>query len=223
MSSPLRLLSFWLGLPVLLFLLWAWSDSMRHSAVLNLAHGKTFNMVWPPVDPMEKLPGLPAPPIAPAEPDFELPRLEVPSFGDLKADPPYYNPSIPSSQQMPLLPIRNRALLPDDLYRSARTQRMQPYYSIGSKEGVVWLSSWISPEMPKPAVSSYLPELSSGTWFPALEQTHNERLQSSTLRIPYWMILSAYALGWLAVLAWRGARQKKRLALMEAAVPSASE
>lgn len=211
-----RLLSFWLGLPVLLFLLWAWGDSIRHAAALNRKHGTAFSMVWPPVDPKEALSPQAPPVTMPEERNFELPKLEVPSFGDFKAEPPYYDPGIPSSQQMPLLPHRNHPLTHDYSHRLGQTQRMQSYYSIGSKEGVVWLSSWISPEMPRPAAWSYVPEPSSGTWFPALERTRNELLQNSTLRIPYWMIVPVYSLCWPALLMWRGRRRMKQLDLMSA-------
>ena len=45
-----RLVSFWLGLPVLIFLIWAWHDSMRHALVLNWKHGSPVRMLWPPVE-----------------------------------------------------------------------------------------------------------------------------------------------------------------------------
>lgn len=97
---------------------------------------------------------------------------------------------------------------------------MQPYHSIGSKEGVIWFSSWISPSTPRMPGWSYTTQPSSGTWFPAPEWKRNESLHSSTLRIPYWPVISLYALCWLAVLKWRGRRLKKGLAPMAVPVPS---
>lgn len=218
LPAPLRLLSFWLGLPVLLFLLWCWRDSMTHRAALNRPHGIPFSMLWPPMDPKEILPAPSS--IASVDLDLKMPDLEIPSFGESGTSPPYYDSSIPSSQQMPLAPHRSPPIRPDNFYRSAARTMMQPYYSFGSKEGVVWLSSWISPDFPALPGWSYTMERSSGSWFPAPEWTRNERLQSDTLRIPYWVIIAAYALGWLPFLIWRASRLKRRLATMVPAVPT---
>jgi hypothetical protein len=134
---------------------------------------------------------------------------------------PRYDPELPTSRQLPqVLPYRHKPFTSDP-YRGSSEIRMQPYQSIGSKEGVIWLSAWISPAMSKTAGWSYLPEPSSGSWFPPLERTRNERFQSSTLRIPHWMIISTYTLCWLACMAWRGRRRKKRLGRMAAELQSA--
>lgn len=185
---------------------------MRYSAAFNIQHGKPFSMMWPPINPDQKPPVSLVPQ---TELQLDLPSLELGKWEDLGKNTTYFDSSVPEAQQMPLLPHRSNPLLADNLYRSSQMCRMQLYYSLGSKEGVIWLTSWIRPDMPKPAPWSYLPERSTGSWFPALERTRNERLQSSTIRIPYWAILPAYALCWFAFLTWRGRRLRKRLTLME--------
>ncbi|WP_035601751.1 hypothetical protein [Haloferula sp. BvORR071] len=211
-------MSLWLGLPVLIFFLWAWRDSMVHSFAFNLKHGKTFVMAWPPLERMPS-PATPSVPLA-YEPNLDLPSLDVPAWEEFGKEVAYFNSSIPEDKRMPLAPHRPLELRPDDLYRNSNRTAMQPYLGLGSAEGVVWFSSWIAPDFPKTPEWTYLHKFSGAPWFAALEWTHNEQFQIHSLRIPYWAIVSAYTLGWFAFLAWRRRRLRKQLSLMSQDAPS---
>jgi hypothetical protein len=80
LPAPLRLLSFWLGLPTFLFLFWIWRDSMLHAAALHREHGNTFVMRWPPVEAKVDLPAALEDSVAGSASSLQLPSLEVPSL-----------------------------------------------------------------------------------------------------------------------------------------------
>jgi hypothetical protein len=225
--SPFRLVSFWLGLPVLIFLLWAWRDSMMHAAVLNWQHGSPVQMTWPQVD-RYATPSLPPPELEapgplpmPNEPGLsgeanpiELwnPLDEVGSF-DLTALPrensiplsPHYFPPLPKNRFEPRL--------------IQRPAKVQPYHSLGSRAGTLWASSWVSPDWRRLPAWKYEPETATTGWFPALDWGHAAISRSSTIWIPYWLLTLAYLIAWGTLLAWRSRSGRKRLARLGIARP----
>ena len=184
-------MSFWLGLPAFLFLLWAWQDSMHRSGAWHIAHGTRFPLRWPPVDTTH-LPK-PAPVTAP-----ELDRLDF----DITKLPGELGPLSPiDPHPMPLI---------DDPFRSSNLTPMQPYWTLGSKGGALWFSSWISPrELP---AWNYAPDSAAETWFPPLDWSHESFTRTSTAWIPYWLLTGSYLLAWTALIAWRVRCKRRRFA-----------
>ena len=197
--APLRLLSFWLGLPVFLFLLWAWRDSIHHAAVANWAYGKPFVMMWPPFEPPPdiKIPSL----------DRELPTPDFPKFdlSTTRAEGMSYSPSY--SPPHPII----------DTPRNSSLTGVVAHRSIGSKAGALWISSWISPS--HEPWWSYRAEPQDGSWFPPCAWKRTEPTRNTTAWIPYWLLTGLYALAWAALLLWRGRRQRKHLADLTLPVP----
>ncbi|WP_367873961.1 hypothetical protein [Luteolibacter sp. Populi] len=199
LPAPLRLLSFWLGLPVFLFLLWAWRDSMHHPAAAHWPHGAARLMKWPPVE---------KPPVLPSftELDAGLPTFKAPDF-----NPPAVWETRPSQP-----PFHSRI----GYERPTNSDTtMQPHRSIGSKAGALWISSWIAPKFPPQPQWDYRAETQDGSWFPPLERTTTAITRNTTAWIPYWLLTGLYALAWAALLFWRGRRRRKLLAGVALPVP----
>ena len=186
----MRLLSFWLGLPMFLFLLWAWWDSMHHAAATNWSYGSSFMLLWPPFEP---------PPQVRPSANLELPASGFSRFDSTVQDPgiggfgfsPHYSP-----------PLRF-----DDAPRSSNMTPMQPYRSIGSKAGSLWISSWITPKSLSKPIWDYRAEAQDGSWFPPLAWTHTAITRNTTAWIPYWLLSGTYTLAWTLLLFWRSRRR----------------
>lgn len=202
-----RLVSLWLGLPVLAFLLWSWRDSMAHASTLNWARDKPFQMVWPPADPHRLQSARPI--LSAEDPRLTMPEIEIPSIDSLLTQPSYYDSSVPASEQMPLIPHRNPALNFDNPWQ-AMPSWVQRYLSLGSKGSVIYLSSRIAPT-PRLSSWSYLREPAGGSWFPAAEYSQHTTMQSRTLLLPYWLLLAVLLPVWSLLLLWRARRLSKRL------------
>jgi hypothetical protein len=202
-----RLVSLWLGLPVLAFLLWSWRDSMAHAATLNWVQGKPFQMVWPPADPHRLQSARPI--LSSADTRLTMPEIEVPSIDTLLSQPSYYDASLPASEQMPLKPHRNLPLNFDNPWQ-ATPSWVQRYLSLGSKGSVIYLSTRIVPA-PRIPAWTYLRDQADAPWFPAPEYSHHEAMQSRTLRLPYWLLLTVFLPAWSLLLLWRARRLHKRL------------
>ena len=189
---PMRLLSFWLGLPVFVFLLWAWWDSMHHPAATNWSYGKTLSLLWPPYQAPPK--GLPIQ-------EIEQPPAQFSPF-----DAPAEDPGIGGMGFRPTyLPTTRFGIEP----RVSMLTTMQPYRSIGSKAGSLWISDWIAPKSPPKPRWEYRLEKQDGTWFPPLERSHTAITHNTTTWIPYWLLSGSYTLAWSSVLFWRTRRRRK--------------
>jgi len=192
LPGPMRLLSFWLGMPMFLFLLWAWWDSMHHAAATNWSYGSPFTILWPPYQPPPEVR-----PIA----DVEVPAMPFSPF-----DTPAQDPGIGGMGFRPRYPPPTHF---DNAPRVSYPTRMQPYRSIGSKAGSLWISSWIAPKASRPRWE-YRLEAHDGSWFPPLERSHTAVTRNTTAWIPYWLLSGIYTLAWALLLFWRF-RRKKRL------------
>ncbi|RYD46732.1 MAG: hypothetical protein EOP83_29150 [Verrucomicrobiaceae bacterium] len=195
----MRLLSFWLGLPVFVFLLWAWWDSMHRAAATNWSYGKTLSLLWPPYQPPPK--GLPIQEIDPTPPQFspfDTPA-EDPGIGGMGFRPTY----------LPRTRFGSEA-------RVSSQTTMQPYRSIGSKAGSLWISDWIAPKSPPKPRWHYAAEAQDGTWFPPLERSHTAITRNTTTWIPYWLLSGTYTLAWALLLIWRTRRRRRLSCLMAA-------
>jgi hypothetical protein len=222
-----RLVSFWLGLPVLLFLIWAWRDSMQHAAVLNWKHGLPTTMTWPPV---EKAPPIMPPSLAIRTPE-PLPLPNAPGPSGESSPIQNWNPledvkgfdltSLPQEERMPLSPSYFPPLrrISDEARIPSHPTKMQPYRSLGSKAGSVWLSSWLSADWRPLPVWKYQPETSSSGWLSTLDWEHSSLSRSSSLWIPYWLLTLAYLILWSGLLGWRARSRRKHLAQLGIARP----
>ncbi len=185
----LRSMSFWLGLPAFLFLVWAWRDSMHRTAAWHIAHGTAFSLRWPPVD------------------TTHFPRPDTATVPDL--EPLDFDITTLPGELGPLSPVRPHPTpIIDDPFRNSNLTPMHPYRTIGSKEGTLWFSSWISPRKLSAWQSSLGPN--SGTWFPALDWNHTALTRSSTVWIPYWLLAVSYLVAWIPLMTWRVRHRRRR-------------
>lgn len=213
--SPVRLVSFWLGLPVLIFLIWAWRDSMHHGAVLNWKHGSPVPMTWPPV---EKAPAMPLlkiaelePPQLPNAPGLSGEASPISRWNPLEGAQGFDLTALPQEQRLPLSPYYPPPLprIGDEIRPVSIPTEVQPFRSVGSKAGSIWISSWVSPRWPLPAWK-YEREAATTGWLPALDWGHSAISRSSTLWIPYWLLTLAYLISWGGLLIWRLRSRRKR-------------
>lgn len=215
-----RLVSFWLGLPVLIFLIWAWQDSMRHALVLNWQHGSPVRMAWPPV---EKAPAMALPKITEPEP-LHLPN--TPGLSGEASPISRWNPlgevqgfdltALPQEQRLPLSPYYPPPLprIGDEIRPVSFPTKVQPYRSFGSRAGSLWISSWVSPNWRPLPVWKYEREAATTGWLPALDWGHSAISRSSTAWIPYWLIILAFLILWAGFLVWRLRAARKHLKRM---------
>lgn len=190
--------SFWLGLPVFLFLVWGWVDSVRYDTRANFPHGPVFNkesktterVYYPDVESLRK-----------------IPDLTIPSF-DLSA--------MPSDEgNLPLMPRESPPIrIIDPQLRTTRIP-VQRCVSVGNKEGTLWISHWDAPTHPKDPWR----RIKTGGEVPWLATFQYQGGESPpTLWLPYWMILAAYTLPWVALILWR--RRLRRITWSQADTPS---
>jgi hypothetical protein len=220
-----RLVSFWLGLPVLVFLLWAWQDSMRHALVLNWKHGSPVRMVWPPVEKAAAiaLPKIPEPePVrlanAPGLSGEPSPISRWDPLGEVHA---FDLTSLPQERSLPFSPYYPPPLrrISDEVRPVSVPTKVQPYGSLGSKAGSLWISSWVSPDWRPLPVWKYEREAATTGWLPALDWGHSAISRSSTVWIPYWLITLAYLICWGTLQSWRIHLLRKRRERMGTAAP----
>ena len=228
MALPLfRPVSFWLGLPVLVFLTWAWRDSMHRACVLNWKHGSPVAMVWPPVE-KDAAVTLPLATIEVPEP-VQLPNGQGIS-GEASPFGPWNPPddvlsfdltALPQERRMPLSPYYPPPLpkIRDEIRPPAFPSKVQPYRSFGSKAGALWISSWVSPGWRPLPVWKSERDAATTAWLPALDWEHSTVSRSSTLWIPYWLLTLAYLIFWGGFLFWRTRVAQKRLKGMGIAPP----
>lgn len=162
---------------------------MHRSAALHWKHGRPVTLRWPPVDTSHYRLA-----VDPETSEFEKIEFQL----DL----------LPAARG-PLSPVPNPLRVTiDDPFRNSPLTGMQPYRSIGSKNGALWFSSWLSPrKLPR---WEYLPALSGGNWFAPLDWSRSELARNTTLWIPFWALTGSYTVAWLAVLVWRADRRMRQ-------------
>jgi hypothetical protein len=215
-----RLVSFWLGLPVLIFVLWAWRDSMMHAAVLNWQHGSPVRMTWPQVD-RYTMPALPLPEIKapgpipmPNEPGISGEASPIKEWNPLDEVQGFDLTALPQEKRIPLSPhyFLHLPKIGHDTRSAPLPTKVQPYRSLGSKAGSLWASSWVSPDWRRLPAWKYELEAATTGWLPALDWGHSAISRSSTIWIPYWLLTLVYLISWGGLLAWRSRSGRKRLA-----------
>jgi hypothetical protein len=188
-----RSLAFWLGLPVVLFVFWAWRDSMHRSATLHWGHGTPFSLRWPPVDP-SRLQASKA--------------TQFPSIDEAMEEIEFDLQTLPGALG-PLSPITRPPLrIIDDPFRNSPWTRMHPYHSIGSSGGALWISSWISPR--KLNWWEIKPASSPESGFARLDWSRTQVTHNTTLWIPYWLVAAIATASWIAVVGWSLKRSLRR-------------
>jgi hypothetical protein len=147
-------------------------------------------MLWPPYQP-------------PPE-DRQIAHVEMPAMQFSPFDMPMQEPGIGGMSFQPLyLPPTHF----DNAPRVSYPTPMQPYRSIGSKAGSLWISSWIAPKSPPKPSWDYRLEAQDGSWFPPLAWTHTAITHNTTAWMPYWLLSGTYTLVWALLLFWRSRRR----------------
>lgn len=238
----LRLRSFWLGLPVFFFLLWAWGDSMIHAVALHREYGTPTHAAWPPIEAVCDLqpqdPELrPVPvaefdlaalsPYAAIDAEVDLPRGELMTRWMIMTDsqPEWARPlpwDDPGRWKRARFAANFKGYHYPSYYDSFRAYdagisftEIRGYRSAGSHAGALWSSSWRTPQQ-MPA-REYLPAATGQGWFPAPEWGEEDLLLGRTLRLPYWLLAGAYLAAWGILMGWRlrlRARAAERSALL---------
>ncbi|WP_035608195.1 hypothetical protein [Haloferula sp. BvORR071] len=210
----LRLTSFGLGLAPLLFLLWAWRDSMIHVAAVHRVHGAAVVMEWPPAElgldllpPEDEIQPIPA-----AAFDLE----ELSSYRDAGAE---INPPLLKSRWVSLEPSYSLSggglhrKYPNDWFTKSGQEEIWTYRSAGSKAGALWVSHWRTPQAmpPREYRLASAPEIEG--WFPAPQWGRENLMGDRSLRLPYWLFTAVYAAAWGLLMAWRlRSRRRSELA-----------
>ena len=190
--------SFWLGVPIFLFLVWGWVDSVRYDTRANLPHG-------PAIKEMSKLPA-PIYYTAPQTYDSQ-PDLLVPSF-DISSVPEDRPP-------LPLMPYNYTPPKIVDPQMETRQISVQPTISIGNREGAVWISKWNTPDLHKERWER-LKIAGKPPWVAGFLYQAGE--SAPTLWLPHWLLITAYTLPWAALVYWRHLR--RRVTLLPADTPA---
>lgn len=183
-----RLRSFWLGLPILIFLAWCWADSMTYDSRANWLHG-------PFMTKKSKL----------LERDYR--NLSLPPPGLLSLDLPSFNLSELPAERLPLSPSNFQFRPIVDPTLEAPEMQFQRCLSIGNKQGTVWLSDWDSLRFASEKWTR-LKDNGASTWFPGFQFQSGSEGEATTLWLPHWLLLSGYGAIWGAVMGWRIKRRR---------------
>lgn len=192
----LRLRSFWLGLPVFLFIAWGWADSMRHDTRANHPHGP---MITRKGKLAEKNYRRSAPESPARLPGFPGSLSENSGFSGIPSGGFPFRPYNPPPSQI------------IDPVLEAPTVSVQRCISIGNKQGTVWISFWET--IPHRMLQTWRRDRIAGTatWFPAFDYQSGSGASARSLWLPHWLLLSAYSVPWAALVVWRRGRRLKGL------------
>jgi hypothetical protein len=129
--------------------------------------------------------------------------------------------ALPQERSLPFSPYYPPPLprISDEIRPVSLPTNVQPYRSLGSKAGSLWISSWVSPDWRPLPVWKYERDAATTGWLPALDWGHSAISRSSTVWIPYWLITLAYLICWGALLFWRMHSLRKRWERMGTAAP----